>query len=123
MKNYLFKYKICRGDNMKFPMRLLVTSILIVINPILVQTKEIKYNHNSITVSEIKEKIGFKVYVPKQVPDNWTLEIKTYPWREKENIAYCRLHYMDSKDEKLLLGIEQRKKLRAQKIHIHMRSK
>ncbi|MEI4803686.1 DUF4367 domain-containing protein [Bacillus sp. FJAT-51639] len=95
---------------MKFPMHLLVTSILISINPILVQTKEIKYNHNSITVSEIKKKVGFKVYVPKQVPNNWTLEIKTYPWREKENIAYFRLHYMDSKDEKLLLGIAQRKK-------------
>jgi len=80
--------------------------------------KEIKYNHNSITVPAIKNKVDFKVFVPQKVPEDWTLEIKTYPWGEKEKFTYFRLHYMDSNDTKLLIGIEQRKELREQDEHL-----
>ncbi|EMI3505938.1 DUF4367 domain-containing protein [Bacillus cereus group sp. Sample62] len=71
-------------------------------------------------MSEVREKVRFKVYVPQQLPNNWTLEIKTYPWEETENINYFRMHYMDKKDKKLLLGIEQRKETsNKEEIHPH----
>ncbi|HHT7113344.1 DUF4367 domain-containing protein [Bacillus paranthracis] len=105
---------------MNFPMRLLVTFVFISTIPTTVQAQEIKYNHNSITLAEINSKVRFKVYAPQQIPNNWTLEIKTYPWGEKEDITYFRLHYMDSKDEHLLVGIEQRKETSNQEeVHPH----
>jgi len=58
---------------------------------------EIKYNHNSKTISEIQKEVDFRVLTPKRIPDDWTLEIKTSPW--------VRLHYMDSKDTKLMVLI------------------
>ncbi|HDR7855455.1 TPA: DUF4367 domain-containing protein [Bacillus paranthracis] len=68
----------------------------------------------------MSEKVRFKVYAPQQVPNNWTLEIKTYPWEETGIINYFRMHYMDKKDEKLLLGIEQRKKnSNKEELHLH----
>ncbi|MFF5395862.1 hypothetical protein ACFY5J_00515 [Peribacillus butanolivorans] len=67
--------------------RLLVVFILIQNIPLLVQAKEIKYNHESITLSEIKRKVDFKVVVPQNIPNDWTLEIKTYPWDEKDKIT------------------------------------
>ncbi|MFE4133694.1 DUF4367 domain-containing protein [Peribacillus sp. YIM B13482] len=89
--------------------RLLVVFILIQNIPVIVQAKEIKYNHESITLSEIKRKVDFKVVVPQSIPNDWTLEIKTYPWDEKDKITNFRLHYMDSDDKYLLIGIEQSK--------------
>ncbi|MEK4069806.1 DUF4367 domain-containing protein [Peribacillus sp. FSL R5-0717] len=89
--------------------RLLVVFILIQNIPLIVQAKEIKYNHDSITLSEIKRKVDFKVVVPQNIPNDWTLEIKTYPWDEKDKITNFRLHYMDSDDKYLLIGIEQSK--------------
>ncbi|MDQ6598018.1 hypothetical protein E2K98_28470 [Bacillus salipaludis] len=59
------------------------------------QGKEIKYNHNSLTIPEIKHHVDFNVLVPKNVPDDWTLEIKTYPWEAKTNFTNFRLHYME----------------------------
>ncbi|WP_223308697.1 DUF4367 domain-containing protein [Bacillus thuringiensis] len=101
-------------------MRFLVTFVFMSTIPAIVQAKEIKYNHNSITLSEINTKVRFKVYAPQQIPDNWTLEIKTYPLGEKEDITHFRLHYMDSQDEHLLVGIEQRKKSsNKEEIHPH----
>ncbi|MDV7767346.1 hypothetical protein N9I19_22840 [Peribacillus sp. CSMR9] len=35
--------------------------------------------------------------------------MKTYPWDEKDKITNFRLHYMDSNDKHLLIGIEQSK--------------
>lgn len=77
--------------------------------PLMIDAKGIKYNHNSITVSEIKEMVNYEVLAPEKVPKDWTLEIKTYPWGEKGNYTHFRLHYMDRKDTQLLVGIEQRK--------------
>ncbi|WP_456278793.1 DUF4367 domain-containing protein [Bacillus sp. AK128] len=98
---------------MKCFLRLVLTYIVIIVITCVplgvVQAKEIKYNHNSITITEIKGKVDFKVISPKQIPDSWTLEIKTYPWVEKDNINSFRLHYMDKNDENLMIGIEERK--------------
>lgn len=87
----------------------LLVFILIQNIPLIVQAKEIKYNHESITLSEIKRKVDFNVVVPQNIPNDWTLEIKTYPWDEKDKITNFRLHYMDSEDKYLLIGIEQSK--------------
>lgn len=81
---------------------------MISITPLSVQG-ETKYNHNSPTISEIKEKVHFKVFVPQNVPEDWTLEIKTYPFGEEDFITKIRLHYMNSNDTDMILGIEQRK--------------
>lgn len=76
--------------------------------PIAVAAKEIKYNHNSITVSEVKEKVDFHVLVPNKIPDDWTLEIKRYPMDEEKHFTHFRLHYMDKDDTILKVSIEQR---------------
>ena len=72
-------------------------------------SKAITYNHNSITIREIKQHVDFNVLMPKNVPDDWTLEIKTYPWKAKTNFTSFRLHYMDKNDEKMKISIEQTK--------------
>lgn len=77
--------------------------------PLGVQAEEIKYNHNSITIPEIKKKVDFTVLTPQKTPDDWTLEIKTYPTKAEENFTYFRLHYMDKNDKYLMVGIEERK--------------
>ncbi|MGW8937882.1 DUF4367 domain-containing protein [Acinetobacter sp. JADD-210] len=59
--------------------------------------KEIKYNHNSTTIPEIQKKVDFTILTPKKIPDDWTLDTKTSPW--------ISLHYMDSKDTKLMVAI------------------
>jgi uncharacterized HAD superfamily protein len=69
------------------------------------------YNHNSITIPELKEKVDFKVITPKKSPRSWTLEIKTYPWGDKENIHRIRLHFIDEHDKYLIVGLEQRKNI------------
>ncbi|TQR16119.1 DUF4367 domain-containing protein [Psychrobacillus vulpis] len=66
--------------------------------------KEIKYNHNSKTISEIQKEVDFTVLTPKRIPDDWTLDTKTAPW--------IMLHYMDSKDTKLMVAIYLRKGFR-----------
>ena len=38
--------------------------------------EEIKYNHNSMAISEIKKHVPFNVIVPENVADEWTLEIQ-----------------------------------------------
>lgn len=70
--------------------------------------KEMKYNHNSLTIAEVKKEVNFKVLVPKKVPEEWTLEIKTRDNKEG-NLSSIRLHYMNENDENLILGIEERK--------------
>lgn len=70
---------------------------------------EIMYNHDSPTISEIKDKVHFKVFIPQNVPEDWTLEIKTYPFGEEDFISKIRLHYMDSSDTYMIVGIEERK--------------
>ncbi|WP_246277127.1 DUF4367 domain-containing protein [Neobacillus endophyticus] len=63
----------------------------------IIHAKEIKYNHNSKTISEIRKKANFTILSPNKIPDDWTLEIKTSPW--------IMLHYMDSKDTELIVAI------------------
>lgn len=70
---------------------------------------EIKYNHDSLTISEIKDRVHFKVFTPQNVPDDWTLEIKTYPFHGEDFISKIRLHYMDSYDTYMIIGIEERR--------------
>ncbi|WP_078410756.1 DUF4367 domain-containing protein [Priestia abyssalis] len=86
---------------------LLIVNLILGIEANLVQA--IKYNHNSITIPELKKKVDFKVLTPKEIPSHWTLDIKTYPWGEKEDITDFRLHYMDKYDEHLMFGIGERK--------------
>lgn len=86
----------------------IISLALIFFIPCSVQAKEIKYNHDSITVSEVKEKVDFTVFAPDKIPDGWTLEIKTYPMDEEKHFTHFRLHYMDNNDTILKVGIEQR---------------
>lgn len=67
----------------------------------IITAKEIKYNHNSRTISEIQKEADFTVLTPKRIPDDWTLEIKTTP--------RLKLHYMDSQDTKLMVSFHLRK--------------
>jgi Domain of unknown function (DUF4367) len=70
--------------------------------------KEMKYNHDSITIEEVKKEVDFQVLIPNKIPSEWGLEIKTYEHND-ENMGTIRLHYMDSADENVMLGIEERK--------------
>ncbi|MGG2094524.1 DUF4367 domain-containing protein [Bacillus sp. S13(2024)] len=79
------------------PFRLFITFILLISYPMTIIAKEIKYNHNSTTIPEIQRKVDFTILSPKKIPDDWTLDTKTSPW--------IRLHYMDSKDTKLMVAI------------------
>lgn len=73
------------------------------------QAKEIKYNHNSIKMGELINKLNFKVFIPEKLPnDNLTLEIKTYPDGGNDDFNKVRLHYMDKADQTLIVGIEQK---------------
>ncbi|MCM3118858.1 DUF4367 domain-containing protein [Neobacillus sp. MER 74] len=89
---------------MVFPIRLFIVLILFNSIPMILMAKEIKYNHNCITIPEIKKKVDFTVLTPKKIPDDWTLDTKTSPW--------LMLHYMDSKDTKLMVAIDLRKGFR-----------
>ncbi|MCM3671643.1 DUF4367 domain-containing protein [Mesobacillus maritimus] len=86
----------------------IISLVLIFFIPFSAQATEIKYNHDSITVSEVKEKVDFPIFAPDKIPDNWTLEIKTYPMDEEKHFTHFRLHYMDKNDTILKVGIEQR---------------
>lgn len=76
---------------------------------ITVHAKEIPYNHNSITINEVKELVDYPVLAPDAIPFDWTLEIKTYPMDSDKDITHFRLHYMDQDDTVLMVGIEQKK--------------
>jgi hypothetical protein len=86
---------------MGFLIRLFIVLILLICYPMIISAKEIKYNHNSKTISEIKKVVDFNVLTPKKIPDDWTLDTKTSPW--------IMLHYMDSKDTKLMVSIDLRR--------------
>lgn len=86
---------------MVFLIRLLIVLILLNCYPMIIIAKEIKYNHNSKTISEIKKEVDFTVLTPKRIPDDWTIDTKTFPW--------IMLHYMDSKDTKLMVAIHLRR--------------
>ncbi|WP_370576408.1 DUF4367 domain-containing protein [Neobacillus niacini] len=85
---------------MAYQIRLFIILTLLISNPMIILAKEIKYNHNCKTISEIKKEVDFTVLTPKKIPDDWTLDTKTSPW--------VMLHYMDSKDTKLMVAIHQR---------------
>ncbi|HDR4423786.1 TPA: DUF4367 domain-containing protein [Bacillus cereus] len=79
------------------PFRLFITLMLLMSYPMTILAKDIKYNHNSTTIPEIQKKVNFTILSPKKIPDDWTLDTKTSPW--------ISLHYMDSKDTKLMVAI------------------
>lgn len=81
--------------------------VLLIFTPFVVHANDIQYNHNSMTVSEVKEKVVISVLSPNQIPEDWTLEIKTYPSEETEHFSHFRLHYMNNNDTELMVGIEQ----------------
>ncbi|WP_341356739.1 DUF4367 domain-containing protein [Rossellomorea sp. y25] len=93
---------------MKIFSSLLIILYLITVSSSIAFAKETKYNHNSITIAEVKEEVNFKVLVPKKVPEEWTLEIKTRNNKEG-NLSSIRLNYMDENDKSLMLGIEEKK--------------
>ncbi|MCM3671978.1 hypothetical protein M3181_24000, partial [Mesobacillus maritimus] len=68
----------------------IISLVIIFFIPFSAQAKEIKYNHDSITVSEVKEKVDFPIFAPDKIPDNWTLEIKTYPMDEEKHFTHFR---------------------------------
>ncbi|MBS4206500.1 DUF4367 domain-containing protein [Bacillus sp. FJAT-50079] len=82
---------------MLFLVRLFIILFLLNYSPLIIMAKEIKYNHDSKTISEIKKDVDFNVLTPKMIPDDWTLDTKISPW--------IMLHYMDSKDTKLMVSI------------------
>ncbi|TDK61800.1 DUF4367 domain-containing protein [Bacillus salipaludis] len=88
---------------MAFSIRLFVFILLLMFssNPMIIMAKEIKYNHNSETISEIKEKVDFTILTPRKIPNDWILDTKTSPW--------IMLLYMNSKDTKLMIAIHLRK--------------
>ncbi|MCM3412681.1 DUF4367 domain-containing protein [Metabacillus litoralis] len=88
--------------------RTLSLAIMLLI-PNVTHAKEIQYNHKSITILEVKDNVNFTVLSPDKIPDDWTLEIKTYPSDEEKHFTHFRLHYMDKDDTILNVGIEQRK--------------
>lgn len=47
--------------------------------PLGVKAMEIHYNHESLTISEIQSKVDFKILVPTNMPEGWTLDTKTSP--------------------------------------------
>ncbi len=82
---------------------------LILLSLALPTQAEIKFNHDSLTISEIKDRVHFKVFTPQNIPEDWTLEIKTYPFDGEDFISKIRLHYMDSNDTYMIIGIEERR--------------
>nr|WP_106779251.1 DUF4367 domain-containing protein [Lysinibacillus timonensis] len=69
--------------------------------PMISMGKEIQYNHNSKTISEIQSEVDFAILSPQRIPKDWTLDTKTSPW--------IMLHYMNSEDTKLMVSIHLRK--------------
>lgn len=85
---------------MSLLLRVFIILFVLSFSPMIILAKEIKYNHNSKTISEIQKEVHFKVLTPKKIPHDWTLDTKTSPW--------IMLHFMDSNDTKLMVGIHQR---------------
>ncbi|WP_246041695.1 DUF4367 domain-containing protein [Robertmurraya kyonggiensis] len=90
-------------------LRILLFTLFLQI-PLIAQADQRDYEHNSVTLPELKEKVDFSVLVPEKTPDDWTLEIKTYPMDAKKHFSYFRLHYYtDKTDPMRYVGIELRK--------------
>lgn len=97
-------------EDINLILRILLTILFLQI-PLIAQADQRDYEHNSITLSELKEKVDFSVHIPEKIPNDWTLEIKTYPMDAKNQFTYFRLHYyLDKSVPMLYVGIEQRKK-------------
>lgn len=77
--------------------------ILCLVLPVTTRAKEFYYNHDSETISQIQKQIDFHLLTPENIPEDWTLEIKTTtaPW--------IGLHFMDQQDTKLMVWIHQKK--------------
>jgi len=64
---------------------------------------------DSTELNKVRLKSEFKLLVPGNIPDNWTVELKVpYPFDSTRTIQNVRLHYFD-KDENYMFGIEQHK--------------
>jgi hypothetical protein len=97
----LLNFQFIGGGKLKSLIRLSVILTLLYCYPNITAAKEIKYNHNSKTISEIKKEVDFTILAPANIPNDWTLDTKTSPW--------IMLHYMDSKDTKLMVAIHLRR--------------
>ncbi|MBD8068813.1 DUF4367 domain-containing protein [Bacillus sp. PS06] len=91
---------------MAFKVYFISAIMLVICFPANIHAREIKYNHDSMTIDEIQEKVSFKVLAPEGIPESWTLEIKTYP--NSNVVQSFSLHYMDENDEVMFLGMDQR---------------
>ncbi|MDQ0896418.1 hypothetical protein QFZ80_000246 [Paenibacillus sp. V4I7] len=64
------------------------------------------------TLTKIKNKANFKMFVPHELPPKWTLEVKIpYPLDITKPINDIRLHYF-SQDDEYMVGIQQFKETR-----------
>ncbi|MGE6963873.1 DUF4367 domain-containing protein [Bacillus thuringiensis] len=67
-------------------------------------------SNGKITLTEMKGKAEFRVFVPKEFSQNWSLVIKTYPSKQSDKINKVRLTYVDKTLKNyMMLGIEQSK--------------
>lgn len=82
---------------------------LLMLIPFAYHGNDITYNHDSITLSAIKQKVDFPVLAPDNVPNDWTLEIKGYPMDQQEYFTHFGLHFMNEDDTIYKVGIDQRK--------------
>jgi hypothetical protein len=88
--------------------RFLIITCLVLLTPSIAQSKEIKYNHNSIRINQVIKRVHYRVYVPQNIPRDWTLEIKTYP-TQSSKIRDFSLHYMNNDDTKMMVAIHEKK--------------
>ena len=101
---YYLNFLLIGGSKLRFIIRLFVILIPLYFYPNINSAKAIKYNHNSKTISEIRKEVDFTLLTPTIIPNDWTLDTKTSPW--------ISLHYMDSKDTKLMVAIHQKRGFR-----------
>jgi Domain of unknown function (DUF4367) len=80
-------------------------------SPVTTLAKETKYAHDSMTVSQVRKKVNFTVFPPKEIPNDWILDIRTYPVEAKEYFSYFRLQYMNSNNTEVMVSINQQKGL------------
>jgi len=95
------EFQLIGGSKLTFLIRLFVIIIPLYCYPNIISAKAIKYNHNSKTIPELKKEVDFTLLTPTNIPNDWTLDTKT------SLSPFITLHYMDSKDTKLMVGINQ----------------
>jgi hypothetical protein len=72
--------------------------------PTYVSARELNYINETVTLVELKENMKFKVLEPKEIPPEWSLEIKVHP-----RAVSFTMYFMDNKDVLPVLSIQQSK--------------